>query len=99
MKVCNADGTEKCKCTRFDLNDREVMFRLFKKDSTWKCKRRFQKDEETLEFYKPLKSFKSKSELDLWCSLTNVEYEMANEVLIVKDRQHDCDDACCGSSI
>lgn len=58
---------------------------MYKKDSTWKHKGRFTSEEQTKEFYRKVKSFKSKPEMDMWCALSNVEYEMADHLFILQE--------------
>lgn len=70
------------KCIRFDLHDPSAQYVLFKRSSSWKYKPMFHDSEEVKDFYKKVKSFSSKSELDIWCATADIEYEFTDSVLI-----------------
>ena len=77
---------EKLKCLRFDLEDPEAQYILFQKFQVWKYPS-FNGSKEMKEktLYTKVKSFKSKSELDLWCSINGSEYEFADKLCIVDE--------------
>ena len=75
----------KLKCVRFDLEDPEIMYALYKVESEWThAKSIFDHTPVTTTLYKKVKSFKSKPELDMWCALSNFEYKFADRLKIKK---------------
>ena len=76
---------EKLKCIRFDLDDPEVEYVLYQKSQERTAKTSpFSKNVNTISLYKKLKAFKSRSELDLWCALSDFEYELVDRINIEK---------------
>ena len=79
IKLPNED---KYKCMQFDLHDSSAQFILYKRTSSWKYKPIYSYAEEVKDFYQKVKAFASKSELDIWCATANIEYELADRILI-----------------
>jgi len=83
------DNGDTYKCIQFDLHDPNSVCILYKKSSSWKYKPMFQDKEEIKDFYKKVKSFSSKSELDIWCATADIEYEFADCLLIEQNDDED----------